>query len=48
MAANKCEFREVRMNTYLFRAGEKAEYCFVVLDGNVRLDSASYEHKKMM
>ena len=48
MAANSCVFREVRMNTHLFRAGDKAEHCFIILEGNVRLDSPGFEHQKIM
>jgi hypothetical protein len=31
MAESDCQFREIKMNNCLYRAGEKAEYVYVVV-----------------
>jgi len=36
------------MNSYIYRAGFTPKSCFIVIDGNVKLDSPGFEAKKML
>ena len=48
IAEHNCNFREYKMNNYIYRAGNVPRYCYIVIQGNVKVESPGFEAKKMM
>lgn len=36
------------MNSLIYRAGTEPDYCYVVVTGNVKLESSNYSAKRFM
>lgn len=48
LAEHNCIFREYKMNNYIYRAGYTPKFCYIVIRGQVKLDSPGFEAKKML
>lgn len=48
LADQNCVFKEYKMNNYIYRAGYVPRFCYIVIKGNIKLDSPGFEAKKMM
>ena len=48
LAEFNCVFKEYKIHSYVYRAGSIPNACYLVVKGNVKVDSPGFEVKKMM
>lgn len=48
IADSSCKFKELKMNNYIYREGSVPEACYIVINGNVKIESPGFEAKKML
>jgi signal-transduction protein with cAMP-binding, CBS, and nucleotidyltransferase domain len=48
LAEFNCVFKEYKIHNYIYRAGSVPKACYLMVKGNVKVDSPGFEVKKMM
>ena len=47
LAESGCFFREFKINTYVYRAGTKPEFCYLLTSGSMKVEQPGFSAKSL-